>query len=74
MADAWGQGFATEAVHACATWAFAEFDMPYLTAMIAPANTRSIRVAERLGLSPMREDVLLGDPVIVYRLERPAPE
>jgi RimJ/RimL family protein N-acetyltransferase len=71
--DAWGNGYATEAARACLEWGFAEFDMPYLTAMISPDNTRSVRVAERLGLAPMRDDVLLGDPVVVYGLRRPTP-
>jgi RimJ/RimL family protein N-acetyltransferase len=44
--------------------------MPYLTAMISSDNVRSIRVAERLGLTPLREDVLFGDPVVVYALDR----
>ena len=44
--------------------------MPYLTAMINPDNARSVRVAERLGLIPLRDDVLLGDPVVVYGLDR----
>ncbi len=46
--------------------------MPYLTAMISPDNVRSVHVAERLGLTPMRDDVLLGDPVVVYGLDRAA--
>jgi hypothetical protein len=37
-----------------------------------PGNVRSVRVAERLGLTPMRDDVLLGDPVVVYGLDRAA--
>jgi RimJ/RimL family protein N-acetyltransferase len=68
--DAWGHGYATEAARACVKWGFAELDVPYLTAMINPANVRSIRVAERLGLTPLREDVLLGDRVVVYSLDR----
>jgi RimJ/RimL family protein N-acetyltransferase len=70
--DAWGHGYATEAARACAEWGFSRLDVPYLTAMIAPDNVRSVRVAERLGLTPLREDVLLGDPVVVYGLERGA--
>jgi RimJ/RimL family protein N-acetyltransferase len=66
--DAWGRGYATEAGRACIEWGF-ELDVPYLTAMISPANVRSARVAERLGLAPLREDVLLGDPVVVYSLD-----
>jgi RimJ/RimL family protein N-acetyltransferase len=64
--DAWGHGYATEAVRACIQWGFSELDVPYLTAMIAAANLRSIRVAERLGLTPVRKDMLLDDPVVVY--------
>jgi RimJ/RimL family protein N-acetyltransferase len=67
--EAWGHGYATEAAHACLEWGFAKLDVPYLTAMIDPANTRSLRVAERLGMTPMRDDELLGDPVIVHGIE-----
>lgn len=70
--DAWGNGYATEAARACAEWGFSNLDPPYLTAMIDPANSRSARVAARLGMTAAREDVLLGDPVVVYLLERPA--
>ena len=68
--DAWGRGYATESVRACIEWGFSEFDVPYLTAMINAANLRSIRVAERLGLTPVRKDMLLDDPVVVYATER----
>jgi len=71
--DAWGKGYATEAGAACLKWGFAEFELPYITAMIAPDNARSVRVAERLEFTPTREDVLLGDPVIVYGLQRGHP-
>lgn len=74
---AWSHGYATEAAHACIEWGFSTLDVPYLTAMINAENARSIKVAERLGLSPLREDELLGDPVVVYALERaaePAPQ
>jgi RimJ/RimL family protein N-acetyltransferase len=68
--DVWGQGFATEAGRACVEWGFRSLDLPYLTAMIRPDNTRSIRVAERLGMRPLRPDVLFELPVVVYALER----
>lgn len=69
--DAWGHGYATEAGRACVEWGFAELDVPYLTAMIAAGNLRSIRVAERLGFTHLRDDVLLGEPVVVHALSRP---
>lgn len=70
--DAWGRGYATEASRACIEWGFSGFEMPYLTAMISPGNARSIRVAQRLGMTASRHDVLLGEPVVVYKIERTA--
>jgi RimJ/RimL family protein N-acetyltransferase len=68
--DAWGCGYATEAARACLEWGFTTLPVAYVTAMIAPGNTRSVRVAQRLGFKPSRQDVLLGDPVIVHVVER----
>ena len=71
-AEAWGCGYATEAGRACIEWGFASLDVPYLTAMIRPDNDRSIRVAERLGMAPVRPDLLFDLPVTVYSLQRAA--
>jgi RimJ/RimL family protein N-acetyltransferase len=68
--DAWGHGYATEAACACLDWGFESLDVSYLTAMIHPENKASIRLADRLGMSPLRDDVLLGDPVVVFSLNR----
>jgi RimJ/RimL family protein N-acetyltransferase len=68
--DAWGHGYATEAARACVAWGFASLEVPYLTAMIDPENEASIRLASRLGMSPLRRDILLGDPVVVFSLNR----
>jgi RimJ/RimL family protein N-acetyltransferase len=38
--------------------------------MIGPGNDRSFRVAARLGLRKLRDDELLGDPVVVHALHR----
>jgi RimJ/RimL family protein N-acetyltransferase len=66
----WDHGYATEAGRACVELGFAELAVPYLTAMINRANQRSIAVAERLDLSPVRDDELLGEPVVVYAVGR----
>jgi RimJ/RimL family protein N-acetyltransferase len=68
--DAWGHGFATEAARACLDWGFASLEVRYLTAMIHPQNEASIRLAHRVGMSRLRADVLLGDRVVVYSLDR----
>lgn len=72
--DAWGHGFATEAGRACLDWGFRAFELSYLTAMIQPQNARSIAVARRLGMRPIRDDHLMDLPVVVYAIERPSAE
>ncbi|MEV5683085.1 GNAT family N-acetyltransferase [Streptomyces sp. NPDC052164] len=71
-AESWGHGYATEAARSCLEWGFATLDVDRFTAMIRPGNTPSVRVADRLGFSPLREDILKGNPVTVYSLDRPA--
>lgn len=68
----WGHGFATEAARACLDWGFENLDLPYITAMIVPNNTRSLRVAERLGMAPVRSDKLFELPVLVHAVDREA--
>ena len=68
--DARGCGYATEAGRAALAWGFERLQLPYLMAMIQPENTASIAVAERLGLRPIRSEVLLGEDVIVHAIDR----
>jgi RimJ/RimL family protein N-acetyltransferase len=70
----WGRGLATEAGRACLEWGLRSLAVPYVTAMIQPENQRSIRVAERLGMAPLRDDFLLGHDVIVYARRRSSGE
>jgi RimJ/RimL family protein N-acetyltransferase len=45
----WGRGYATEAAARCIEFAFTDLQQPHVISLIDPANTLSIRVAERLG-------------------------
>jgi RimJ/RimL family protein N-acetyltransferase len=45
----WGQGLAVEASAIARDWAFATHHFPRLASFIIPENTRSIRVAQKLG-------------------------
>jgi RimJ/RimL family protein N-acetyltransferase len=67
----WGQGYATEAVSAVRHWASAERGLERLVSLIAPANVRSQRLAQRLGATP-GETVNLFDngPHVVWRHPR----
>jgi RimJ/RimL family protein N-acetyltransferase len=49
--DAWGFGYATEAAERCLAYAFEPLAQPSVISLIVPENTRSIRVAERIGES-----------------------
>jgi RimJ/RimL family protein N-acetyltransferase len=68
--DSWGNGYATEAGSACLSWGFRDFAVDYITAMIQPENARSLAVASRLGLQPLRADHLGEIEVIVNAVRR----
>ena len=62
----WGQGYATEAALAVRVWARQERKIGRLISLIAPGNTASQRVAERLGARPADTVTLFdsGDAVV----------
>ncbi|MQB43793.1 GNAT family N-acetyltransferase [Rhizobium sp. ICMP 5592] len=68
----WGKGYATEAARPVLAHAFRTLDLREVIADIAPGNTASMRVAEKLGLSPTRATEYLGQPFASYRITREA--
>ena len=78
--DAQGQGYATEAAAACLRWAWANLDVARIVAITVPANERSWRVMERLGMT-RRADLDFAHPKfpadhplsrhVTYVMERP---
>ncbi len=71
----WGRGFATEGAARCIEYAFTELGQPHIMSLIDPQNTKSIRVAERLG-ERLEGHVTLpnvpGKPILQYGLSRDA--
>jgi RimJ/RimL family protein N-acetyltransferase len=67
----WGQGYATEAALAVREWAYDDRGIERLISLIAPANLRSARLAERLGCTS-GETVRLQDtgPAVVWEHPR----
>jgi RimJ/RimL family protein N-acetyltransferase len=53
----WGHGYATEAAIACRDWALGELGLSRLVSVIAPGNTASIRVSEKIGETLEREEL-----------------
>lgn len=79
--DHWGQGYATEAARSALDFGFNTVGLQEIVAMTVPANQRSQRVMERLGMirSPADDfdhpNVASGHPLrrhMLYRLARKA--
>jgi RimJ/RimL family protein N-acetyltransferase len=68
--DVWGRGYATEAGRASLDYAFAHTDLAYVTAIIAKPNLASIAVAQRLGMTPLRDDVVYETDCTIYAVDR----
>jgi RimJ/RimL family protein N-acetyltransferase len=69
-AETHGQGMASEASRAALDWAEANLHATPLWAIIAPANTPSLKLAAQLGFELVHETIYHGDPTLVLR--RPA--
>ena len=77
----WGHGYATEGATAALTFAFSDLGLDEIVSMTSPANERSRRVMERLGMTRRAEDdfdhprIPPGNPIrrhVLYRLNRSA--
>ena len=64
---AWGHGYASEAAQALLDYGFDVLALPYVVAIIQPANTRSQAVASRVGLRFDRNTTYRGVAVAIYR-------
>jgi RimJ/RimL family protein N-acetyltransferase len=75
----WGQGYATEAARAALDYGFEELGLSEIAALTVPANQRSRRVMERLGMTRSPEDDFDHPRVsegplrrhVLYRLRNP---
>jgi RimJ/RimL family protein N-acetyltransferase len=68
----WGQGLAFEAAEAALEHAFLILGRDHVISLIHPNNTRSLRLAKRLGEKFERTVDFFGDEVGVYGIDRAA--
>ena len=68
--EAHGQGLAGEACVAVLDWAEANLDSTPIWAIIAPANSSSMKLADKLGFERLHETLYHDDPTVILR--RPA--
>lgn len=66
----WGRGYATEGARAAMRYAFETVGRDVVVSCIAPGNTASVRVAERLGESLRGDGEIMGHPVLLYGIDR----
>lgn len=58
--DVWSRGFATEGGRAAIEWGFGGLGLDRIISIIDPDNIASLRVAEKLGMRPGRDEVHPG--------------
>ena len=67
----WGKGYAVEAARASMRWAHDELGSDHIVSVIDPSNTRSIRVAEKLGETVEGNFSVPGFELLVYGSDLP---
>ncbi len=68
--DLWGQGFATEAAQTCWDYGFNYLEVDQLVSLIHPANLASRRVAEKIGMTLIKQIVWHSQLTCVYSCSR----
>ncbi|MBE9171471.1 GNAT family N-acetyltransferase [Pleurocapsales cyanobacterium LEGE 06147] len=68
--DLWGQGLATEAAQACRDYGFNQLNCDKLISLIHPFNLASRRVAEKNGMTLIKEIQWRNKPTCVYAIKR----
>jgi RimJ/RimL family protein N-acetyltransferase len=64
----WGQGLATEAAKAAVQYGLNQLRLPYILGIVEPANTASVNILKKLGMTYSRTTILYGSEVDLYRL------
>lgn len=68
--DLWGQGLATEAARAGRDYSFDRLGVDRLFSLILPENAASRRVAEKIGMTLLKQVQLRGRLRCLYGMER----
>ena len=68
--SAWGRGYATEAAAATLAAGLEHLDVARIVAAVDRDNPRSLRVAEKLGMTAFDELTLKGRPHVLFEIAR----
>lgn len=69
--SSWGKGYASEAAFACIRYGFEKLNLQCITGRAMPANTGSLRVLEKCGMTFTRKEMVDGHPAITYQIINP---
>ncbi|MBS0615745.1 MAG: GNAT family N-acetyltransferase [Verrucomicrobia bacterium] len=64
----WGKGLATEACQGILKYAFENCKFKEIISIVEPTNVRSLRVAERVGMTLWKNTTYHGTAVGIYRI------
>ncbi len=67
----WGRGLATEACRAILDYGRTRLGLERIIGLVDPANVASVRVLEKLGLTPVGQIQLLGKSCVKYVTQNP---
>ncbi|MEQ1726054.1 MAG: GNAT family N-acetyltransferase [Sphingopyxis sp.] len=70
VADAWGRGYASEAMGAALNWADSVLGAAEVRCIINPGHAASERVAVKLGFAHVGSEMLHDEPINVYARAR----
>ena len=68
----WNQGLATEAARATMQYGFTQWNFPRLISVAQPENLPSIRIMQKLGMTPDRSFTHDGIAVVSYAIDNPS--
>lgn len=70
LPEHWGRGYATEAARASIAFGFETLGLNKIIALVLPENTASVRVIEKLGMSPAGRHDCEGLDALLYEIHR----
>lgn len=68
--EEWGKGYATESAEACLHVGLNQFRLACIIGRAMKANTASIRVLEKLGLTYEQDILLEGEEAVLYKIKQ----
>jgi RimJ/RimL family protein N-acetyltransferase len=66
----WGRGYASEGAEAAIDWAFGTLNLDSVLSVIHVDNKASLRIAQKLGMTHLRDEAICNVSVPVYGLTR----